>query len=130
MARVTYRLPLPPTTNNLFAHYGSKRYINPQYAAWLRAAGWELQGQRAGSPCPLIEGDVQAIVLVRRPSKRADLDNRLKAVFDLLVRQAVIRDDTQIVRIAAAWGDVEGCEVTVESVHEDAKPLASLETQA
>ena len=45
--------------------------------------------------------------------RKGDIDNRIKAVLDLLSRH-VIDDDRDVVSVTAAWGDVDGCRVEVE----------------
>lgn len=85
-------LPWPPSTNNLFVTVAGhkKRVTSPDYAKWQREAGWTLQAQRPPKfTVPVTIG----IELCPTHNRRFDLDNRNKAVLDLLVTHGVIADD-------------------------------------
>jgi Holliday junction resolvase RusA-like endonuclease len=69
------------------------------YDAWISECAWRLRAQNA----PQIAGPILILVGVERTNKRADIDNRIKALFDVLVSQGVIEDDSKIVGFAAAW---------------------------
>lgn len=106
-------LPMPPTTNNLFATVGKKRIRTVEYKAWAQEAGYLLNKQRP----PLMAGKVAILIEVAEPktAHRQDCTNRIKAVEDLLVSHRVIQgDDQRFVReVTTRWAPVEGCRVTV-----------------
>ena len=106
-------LPLPPSSNHLFAGK-SHRYRSPEYDAWRTDAGWELARQRP----PHIVGRVSILIEVAEPkTKRAqDVDNRTKALIDLLVTHGIIQGDDQryVRRVTAEWSDLpDGVRVTI-----------------
>jgi crossover junction endodeoxyribonuclease RusA len=108
-------LPMPPTTNNLFATDRSsrRRFRTADYLAWVKEAGWRLANQRP----PLMAGKVIVLIEVEEPkTKRAqDVANREKAVVDLLVSHRVIEGDCQnfVRELTMRWAPVEGVRVTV-----------------
>lgn len=115
---VVINLPLPPTTNNLFAGTGKRRYRTSEYNAWIKEAGWRLNTQR-----PLqTRGAVSLLIEVEEPktARHTDLANREKACTDLLVKHLVIQgDDQRYVReLNMRWADIQGVRVTI-------RPLAS-----
>lgn len=122
----TIVLPTPPSSNALyrnttareralFARRGFKakmRVKTDRYATWLQAAGWEIKRQR---PAP-IKGFYAITVTVGRKS-RADLNNLVKAVEDLLKKQGVIEDDKFEAECHLYWSDaIEGCRVDLIAV--------------
>jgi Holliday junction resolvase RusA-like endonuclease len=111
---IVFAIPTPPSTNNLFRAAGKRRVKTDAYSAWLTAAGWEIRLQRV----PLVLGPIAVTLTVQRPSRggRADIDNRIKAALDLLVKQSVIGDDDQVQEITARWGSVEGCQVEIRQI--------------
>jgi len=46
---------------------------------------------------------VVVVAGVERRSARADIDNRLKAMLDVIVKAGIIEDDRFVTAIAAAW---------------------------
>ena len=96
------QLPLPPSTNNLFATVSRKRVKSQAYTRWLSAAGWELKAQ---NPEP-IKGRFHFTMVVYPPDKRRrDLDNLLKAPLDLLKTHGVIEDDSLAQSISVSWSE-------------------------
>ncbi len=106
------RLPVPPSTNSLFVSFRDRGTIRraktKEYKAWITAAGFMLNTQR---PKP-IKGRVNVWIGIPRNNRR-DLDNHLKAIFDLLVGHSLIEDDRKIERIAAIWHDEKDAVVEV-----------------
>lgn len=88
------------------------RIKSASYREWKRQAGLHMLVQ---GPLQKIAGAVTVKITI---SDRAagDLDNRLKAILDLLVTHGVIEDDKKdIVReITMGWGDVEGARIEIE----------------
>jgi Holliday junction resolvase RusA-like endonuclease len=113
---VVINLPLPPTSNNLFANAKGTRYRTPEYNAWIKEAGTLLAIQR---PLKTL-GKVSLTIEVAEPAtKRAtDLANREKATTDLLVKHQVIEgDDQRYVReLNMRWADIQGVRVTIRPV--------------
>lgn len=111
MSTVTLDLPYPPSANGLFANVaGRGRVRSDRYRQWANAAGWQLVSQKPGKVAGRY---VLALEVERRDRRKRDLDNLLKAVSDLLVQHGVIEADHLAEHIHLAWGDVEGCRVTV-----------------
>lgn len=112
-------LPMPPTTNNLFAGTGRRRYRTSEYNSWILAAGYRLNVQRP----PQTRGRVSLTIEVEEPkgSRRMDLANREKACVDLLVKHLVIPGDDQnhVRELNMRWADIQGVRVTI-------RPLASV----
>lgn len=106
---------LPPSTNNLFLNGTKGRFRSQKYETWLQEANIDYLRQRPKK----IEGPVNITMEFQEPKRRSDLDNRVKAPLDFLVKSGVIQaDDQTIVRkINLAWSDdVEGCRITIESI--------------
>lgn len=113
---VLISLPMPPTTNNLFANRGRGRVQSEQYRMWVKEAGWTLLGQRP----PKVFGKVALTIEVEEPKTKrpTDLANREKAVTDLLVTHGIIEgDDQRYVReLHMRWrADISGVRVLVRS---------------
>jgi Holliday junction resolvase RusA-like endonuclease len=112
-AELIIALPMPPSTNNMFATVGRRRIRSAEYSGWLLEAGYRLKSQRP----PLMAGRVSLLIDVEEPktARRQDVANREKAVTDLLVSHRVIQgDDQRFVReITLRWADVAGVRVTV-----------------
>lgn len=92
-------LPMPPSANNLFVNRKGRlrggRAKGIDYKLWLDSAGWEIKLQAGAFEPPYFPG-VVAIDIACGLNRRSDLDNRLKALLDLLVRQGIVRDDNLI----------------------------------
>ena len=104
---------MPPPLSSLTANKAKVGRVSSERArGWRNAMGWELKTQR---PKP-IRGQVDVRVSMGPPRKGADIDNRLKALLDLLVEHKLIEDDSwPIVRsVSAEWSEgVKGCVVAV-----------------
>ena len=128
---LVFEIPLPPTSNNIFRNATEKeraaarrnkkkipgRRQTKEYVTWQVHAGLLLNGQFAKQGQRKIAGPVEIGILCCRADKRAgDVDNRIKAPIDLLVRHKVIDDDRNVVRVTAEWVDdasIEGAVVVV-----------------
>jgi|6_EtaG_2_1085325.scaffolds.fasta_scaffold13314_2 Holliday junction resolvase RusA-like endonuclease len=125
---VTFLLPLPPSTNNLFHNSGrGGRRKTKNYRQWIERAGWELARQH---PLPVTGSPVGVSIRLRRPNKQSDLDNRAKAVLDLLVTHRLISDDRDVSELHMYWEPIEGplgCRVSIyptEGTTNDAEAAA------
>lgn len=89
----------------------------PKVKAWLAEAdGIFLQQKRALMPLA-IKGPFE-VTIVLRDGSRIDADNAIKAVIDVLRRFRLVADDRPELmrRVVVEFGDVEGCQVTVNPV--------------
>ena len=101
----TLTIPAPPSVNKLFKSLmprGGKpggRAKTKDYKDWLAEAGWMVREQMVDA----VPGRVIVTISVERESLLADIDNRCKAILDLLVACKVIEDDRWVVGLAACW---------------------------
>jgi Holliday junction resolvase RusA-like endonuclease len=113
---VRYSLPTPPPLNNAYVNNPQTggRFVSKQYGAWRKQAGWALVEQRVQR----VEGPVSVDIVLKDPTRRSDVDNRIKAVLDLLVNYHIIEtdDDKTVRKVSAAWGGTEPCVVTIQEV--------------
>lgn len=79
---------------------GKGRIKTAAYKRWINAMGWELKLQ---NPTPL-KGSVAVCIYVH-PKMRGDIDNRIKACLDLLVKMGVIEDDKFVYDLAIYRAD-------------------------
>lgn len=91
---VEFFLPFPPSVNSLWRTARGRMYRSTRYTTWLQRAGDAVSGVWRSNP---ISGPVSVEIRVYGDSQRRwDLDNRCKAVLDLLQDQGVIEDDEQV----------------------------------
>ncbi len=112
---MTYDLPIPPSSNNMFFNTGRGRAITPEYKAWREEAGLMLRRQKpvafVGRASLPIEIDEAAC------SASSDVTNRVKAVEDLLVSHGILRDDSRkyVKTVTSSWETgIGACRVTVK----------------
>ena len=113
MTVVLTNLPIPPSTNNLFANNpGGGRFKSDLYRTWRSACGWEVRRQRAAR----VKGPVSLTYTFERHGTRADLGNLEKAMTDLLVELCIIDGDgPEIVQeITLRWGAIQGAQIRIE----------------
>lgn len=98
---VTYRLPLPPSTNHLYANTkegaGVPRVKTPEYRTWIKNADSWLR------PIPIrrVAGKFTLTLLVDRGA--FDLSNRIKAVEDYFQSREIIDNDKLNEELNVKW---------------------------
>lgn len=110
----TLTLPMPPSVNEMWANKPPRagraggRFKTQKYKNWILEAAVELRQQGPER----VEGRVLVNISVERDSDAADIDNRIKAMLDLMVQPGlkrsdrifgVIEDDRFVTGIAVAW---------------------------
>ncbi|MEK6591517.1 MAG: RusA family crossover junction endodeoxyribonuclease [Pseudomonadota bacterium] len=106
-----FTLPMPPSANNMFINTGRGRARSEAYNAWINEAGWELRRQRV----PKLKGRVRVNIRLERPSVgKADVDNRIKPVLDLLQTMGVLTDDSLVWDVRAVWAAQNSGKKTVQ----------------
>jgi len=94
---ITLSLPVPPSTNALFANArGKGRVKTPEYKAWLKSAGLLVSFQTAKTRVRSVPSPVIVEVRIGKVNQARDADNFMKAVNDLLVACGVIAGDNLI----------------------------------
>ena len=94
---IEFTIPLPPSVNHLYGNRCIRgrvvRYISDKGKQWFEEAGWELKRQvkkRKPITTPI------SIYIRMYHCRSRDIDNVLKATFDLLEKMRVIENDNQI----------------------------------
>jgi Holliday junction resolvase RusA-like endonuclease len=106
-------LPLPPSTNSLYRNVQGKGRVKSRvYARWLYPAIEEIWHQvRADRG---VRGPVSLTFCV--PARmRGDIDNRLKATIDALVKSNRIDDDKHVSSITIQRGGAEAGTILVKA---------------
>lgn len=110
---------LPPSVNSMFRNATVRdnvrhRIKTQRYQTWAQAAGWDVQAARQNwSPEGWYELRILLPQAVARKGNRGDIDNRIKAVSDLLVTLGKVPDDKWMAAVSIAYGPVEHTTVTV-----------------
>ena len=121
----TFLLPWPVSTNGLWRAFRGRNILSEPAHKWAKAAAMELMIQKARP----IKGPVSILIELCPPTKRAfDIDNRLKAPIDLLVRNNVIEsDDDSIVReVIARIGSHIGARITITPIDNELRPWLAM----
>jgi crossover junction endodeoxyribonuclease RusA len=110
-------LPIPPSTNKLYANLEKGgRTKTAKYKAWLKQADQYLLAQKRG----LIKVSGALEIKVMLPSSmRGDCSNRIKAAEDYLVSREITPDDRHNVKVSAerdATVEPGTCRIMVEAV--------------
>lgn len=105
-------IPSPVSVNAIWRGRGRHVSRSQRYMAWLTEAGIALAQQK---PLPRYDDKVAVVISVGRTKRKADIDNRGKAVLDLLVKHGVLADDSLVDDLRLRWADdVTGCRVEIE----------------
>jgi crossover junction endodeoxyribonuclease RusA len=92
MTEITVFLPWPPSLNRLWRSGKGRVYKSAKYICWYTEADWAIK-QLAGHPT--IKGKFKAEIVLTPPDKRRiDLDNRIKAIFDVAEKCGLIENDS------------------------------------
>jgi len=103
-------LPTPPSVNALWRITGRRMYRSKKYMDFIDEC------KKAVNPdFPTINYPFNIEIKINRPSKRRmDIDNRAKAVLDILQALQIISDDCLANQINMMWcDDVDACQVTI-----------------
>lgn len=123
------RLPVPPSTNNLFVNKKvGGRMLSPAYAAWRKEAGWLLNIARL---TPFEKMPVQFSLWVPRKPASRDIDNFAKGALDLFVAHGIIADDKQVERLTIERHDDADIIVDIMpfSIIQSARAASRVQTQ-
>jgi crossover junction endodeoxyribonuclease RusA len=106
-----YRIPTPPSMNALWRITGRRMYRTKKYVEWIEQCKTAL----AEFQKPAIDYPFNIEIIVGRPSKRRmDIDNRAKAVMDMLQHLDIITDDCLANRVTMMWSnEINDCKVTI-----------------
>lgn len=113
---IVFRIPTPPSTNNLFANVaGRGRVRSAAYGTWANAAGWAMKASAQSWPMLSDPVDIE----INLGAIRGDIDNRAKGCLDLMVAMNVIKDDSLVHRlvITKGAGDPKVAIVTVRPLY-------------
>jgi Holliday junction resolvase RusA-like endonuclease len=113
MMTICLNLPLPPTVNGIYRYGKGRLYKAEGYKQWQTDAGWAIKEQRHRQ-MPVNGHFTSHIILSQERRGVSDIDNRLKALFDLLETHDLIKNDRLQDKLTVEWGEApEGCKVYI-----------------
>ena len=116
-------LPFPPSVNRLWRSGRGHVYPSKRYQEWRDRAAEAVRDAWSGAT---ILGALSVEIRLYGDSRRRwDIDNRAKAVLDLLERMEVIGDDTQVHRLVLHRGPMRkggGAWVIVQPMDPETAP--------
>lgn len=93
----------PPSINHTWAPKpgGKGFYMTPTAKQWRKDNILLLRYQVG--PHTTMQGELKALIALTPPKRTGDIDNRLKAIFDVLEAARIIKNDQQIKRLEVDW---------------------------
>jgi Holliday junction resolvase RusA-like endonuclease len=116
-----YLVPWPPSVNQYWRAVKGRNILSEKARKWKKLAEQQLMTQKI----EMMEGPAVIIIHLYPPTRRKyDIDNRVKAILDLLVKCGIIEDDDNehvvqlTVKHAAVCRDNPGAKIAVMPCHE------------
>lgn len=108
-------LPFPPSVWEIYVGWGKNRRLSPEYAKWRNDCRLFLNRTK-----DRIDGPFSIQVALKRPHRRMDLDNRMKALLDVLQHYQIIKNDSLCERLTMTWdpGIKDECVIILHSAEE------------
>lgn len=105
------QMPIPPSVNSLWRISGRRMYRSKKYMEWIADCTAHIKYIKQ----PMIDYPFDIEIVVGRPSKRRmDIDNRAKAVMDILEHLSIFKDDCLANKITMQWSNqIKHCEVKI-----------------
>jgi Holliday junction resolvase RusA-like endonuclease len=101
MSYASVHFDTPPSVNRIWRPIGNGFARTAEYRSWRASAGVEVMAARKGG-LKFVE-PVAVVIIAKRHSKTADLDNLIKPALDALQFGQLIENDNQVEHIAARW---------------------------
>lgn len=99
-APVHFTMPTPPSANHLFKNVkGVGRVQTSHYSDFIRMGVAAIRRQNVRA----MRGRVVIVASVERMSDKADIDNRMKALLDAIVKAGIIEDDRFVTWLPINW---------------------------
>ena len=98
----------PPSVNHAWRHVGNRTLISAagrDFRREIEKYGTLLRSEKKLPLESILEQISVQLILYPPDSRRRDLDNYFKATLDALTHSRVWRDDSQIKRLSATWGE-------------------------
>jgi len=100
MKTTAFTLPTPPSTNALFRNVRGRGRVKTKNYKDFIAYGLLAIRQQCVEP---VRGYVVLVIGVERKNRRADLDNHVKAILDVIVKAGVLEDDRYVTALSLSW---------------------------
>lgn len=102
MIRLT--LPYPPSSNSIWRAYAGRNIASAAYRAWQKKASDALSDRHGYVERE--DGPYVITITAERPDKRKrDIANIEKAISDILVKNGVVKDDSDAQRVTLQWSE-------------------------
>lgn len=98
-----YYIPVPPSVNTMWTNnlkYGKGRIKSKKYREWQELTKKILIDQNI-KEVPF--KNISLSLFIERPNRRCDIDNRIKAIPDILQHCGIIKNDSIVEEIRAKW---------------------------
>lgn len=104
-------LPYPPSANRYWRNVRGRTLKSREARRYAVECQWLARAESDGA---LLQGEVAVTLRLYRPSKRGDLDNRIKVVLDAL-QGVAYADDKQVIEIHAyRYDDKENPRIEID----------------
>lgn len=117
---IRFEVARPPSVNNLYpTGKNGRRFLSPRYKKWRDEAMAEIMVQRIKQLSAISEiknAYKLRVEISDQPHPRPDLDNCAKAINDLIVKMALVEDDSLCDAVELCWHNqsVGRCTIIVE----------------
>jgi hypothetical protein len=125
-AAIILDLPFPISVNCIWRSGRRRVFRSEEYLAWIQQAEalCVYLGSLRGAQAIVGPFDAEIVLDVNERARAGDLDNRLKVILDFAQRVELIRNDRDLERLTACWGEApRGCRLTLAASTSRCRPM-------